>query len=121
MRRACELVRSELAPTLNQPSIIPKLDMALRHAEEAYNDLAESVLEQVDRRPEQPAPEETPDIRNLLCTAVGRLYAFLRDTLGEILAADPRGQSDSDYYLSKRFAQEIEESEWLYSSVFEPP
>jgi hypothetical protein len=39
--------------------------------------------------------------------------------LGEILAGDPRGQHDSDYYLSKRFAQDIEESEWLYSSVYE--
>ncbi len=39
--------------------------------------------------------------------------------MGEILGSDPRSQHDSDYYLSKRFAQEIEESEWLYSSVYE--
>ncbi len=77
------------------------------------------MLDRVDRYSEHIAAEETPDVRKIICIAVGKLYAFLRNTLGEILAGDPRGQHDSDYYLSKRFAQDIEESEWLYASVYE--
>jgi hypothetical protein len=58
-------------------------------------------------------------VRKLLCVAIGRLYAFLRDTFGEIVANDPRSRHDADYFLSRRFAQDIEESEWLYSAVYE--
>ena len=41
------------------------------------------------------------------------------DDTWEIVANDPRSRHDADYFLSKRFAQDIEESEWLYSSVYE--
>ena len=58
-------------------------------------------------------------MRKFLCVSIGKIHAFLRDTFGEIVANDPRSRHDADYFLSKRFAQDIEESEWLYTAVYE--
>jgi hypothetical protein len=35
------------------------------------------------------------------------------------MAADPRATHDADYYLSKEFPRDVEEAEWLYTSVIE--
>ena len=119
IRRVCLLIRSEIAPTLKESSHFPELDKALSNADGAFEQLSRNVLDHVERYSDHVTTNDMPKVRKLLCISVGKLYAFLRDTLGEILASDPRSHNDSDYFLSKRFAQEIEESEWLYSSVYE--
>ena len=40
---------------------------------------------------------------------IGKLHGFLVDTLGEILAADPRSQHDVDYFLARKFPRDVEE------------
>jgi hypothetical protein len=119
VQRVCELMRSELSPTLKNPSIIPELEMARRHADIGFQELVKSVISEIERYPERIPPAQRPEVRKLLCISIGRIHAFLRDTFGEIVASDPRSRHDADYFLSKRFAEDIEESEWLYSSVYE--
>jgi hypothetical protein len=48
---------------------------------------------------------------------IGKLHGFLFDTLGKILAADPRNHHDVDYFIARRFPRDVEESEWLQTSV----
>jgi hypothetical protein len=118
VEQVCQLMRSELLPTLAEPSVIPSLGAARRHGEAAFRAL-ESVLTPIERYgPALPA-DQMPEVRKLLCVSIGKIYAFLRDTFGEIVANDPRSRHDADYFLSRRFAQDIEESEWLYSAVYE--
>ncbi len=52
-----------------------------------------------------------------LCITIGKLHGFLVDTIGEILAADPRSQHDVDYFLARKFPRDVEEAEWLQTSV----
>ena len=118
VQQVCELMHSELSPRLKIPSIIPELEMARRHAYIAFQELAKSVISEIERYPERIPPAQRPEVRKLLCISIGRMHDFLRDTFGEIVASDPRSRHDADYFLSKRFAQDIDESEWLYSSVY---
>jgi hypothetical protein len=118
VEQVCQLMRSELLPTLKEPSIIPSLDDARRHAESAFRALAETVLAALERYDHSLRADQLPEVRKLLCVSIGKIHAFLRDTFGEIVANDPRSRHDADYFLSRRFAQDIEESEWLYSSVY---
>jgi len=113
------LMRSELLPTLKEPSVIPSLDDARRHAEASFRALAETVLTGMDRYDQPLRADQLPEVRKLLCVSIGKIHAFLRDTFGEVVANDPRSRHDADYFLSRRFAQDIEESEWLYSAVYE--
>jgi hypothetical protein len=109
----------ELRPTLEEPSVIPGLGEARRHAQDQFRLLGATVLAPIERHgPSLPA-DRLPEARKLLCVSIGKIYAFLRDTFGEIVASDPRSHHDADYFLSRRFAQDIEESEWLYASVYE--
>jgi hypothetical protein len=118
VRGVSALIRAELSPSLKEPSVFPDLDVVLRKADTYFEELSNTVLREVDRYPDQITADYSPHIRKLLCVATGKIYAFLRDTLGEILATDPRSRRDADYFLSKSFARDIEESEWLYSSVY---
>jgi hypothetical protein len=115
----CRLMRSELRPTLEEPSVIPGLGEARHHAQEEFRLLGATVLAPIERIGPSLPVERLPDARKLLCVSIGKIYAFLRDTFGEIVASDPRSRHDADYFLSRRFAQDIEESEWLYASVYE--
>lgn len=115
----CRLMRSELRPTLEEPSVIPSLGEARRHAQDHFRLLAATVLAPIERYGPSLPTDKLPEARKLLCVSIGKIYAFLRDTFGEIVASDPRSRHDADYFLSRRFAQDIEESEWLYSSVYE--
>jgi hypothetical protein len=117
--KVCGLLRSELVPTLREPSVVPRLAEARRNAEAAFLALADDVLAGIERQGSSVQPDQLPEVRRLLCVSIGRVHAFLRDTFGEIVAADPRSRHDADYFLSRRFALDIEESEWLYSSVYE--
>jgi hypothetical protein len=114
-----ELIRSELVPTLEEPSVIPSLQDARRHAIASHRELAEAVLTPMVDYGHSLRADQLPGVRKLLCVSIGKIYAFLRDSFGEIVANDPRSRHDADYFLSRRFAQDIEESEWLYSSVYE--
>jgi len=115
----CRLMRSELRPTLEEPSVIPSLGEARSHAQDHFRLLAATVLAPIERYGPSLPVERLPEARKLLCVSIGKIYAFLRDTFGEIVASDPRSRHDADYFLSRRFAQDIEESEWLYASVYE--
>lgn len=114
-----ELMRSELLPTLRAPSVIPALDAARRNADASFRALAAEVLAPMDRHGQPGASDKLAEVRRLLCVSIGRIHAFLRDSFGEIVASDPRSRHDADYFLSRRFAQDIEESEWLYAAVYE--
>lgn len=117
VRRVCRLMQAELAPTLAQPSHIPELETARRNAELGFGSLASTVIKDVEAYPSRIQDDDLPAVRRLLCLSIGRIYSFLRDTFGEIVASDPRSLHDSDYYLSRRFPREIDEAEWLYASV----
>jgi hypothetical protein len=119
VRQVCHLMRTELLPTLSEPSVIPGLDEARRHAASVYQALADTVLTDMERYEQPLRADQLPKVRKLLCVLMGKIYAFLRDTFGEIVATDPRSRHDADYFLSRRFTLDIEESEWLYSSVYE--
>jgi hypothetical protein len=119
VEQVCQHMRSELLPTLKEPSVIPSLDYARRHAAASFRVLAEKVLTAMERYDHPFRADQLSDVRKLLCVSIGKIHAFLRDTFGEIVANDPRSRHDADYFLSRRFGQDIEESEWLYSSVYE--
>jgi hypothetical protein len=118
VEQVCQLMRSELLPTLQKPSVIPSLGDARRHAEASFRALAETTLTAIERYDHALPADQFPEVRKLLCVSIGKIHAFLRDTFGEIVANDPRSRHDADYFLSRRFAQDIEESEWLYTSVY---
>ena len=118
VEQVCQLMRSELLPTLEEPSTIPGLGEARRHAEASFRALAETVLTAIERYDHSLRADQHPEVRKLLCVSIGKIHAFLRDTFGEIVANDPRSRHDADYFLSKRFALDIEESEWLYSAMY---
>jgi hypothetical protein len=117
VRRVCRLIQTKLAPTLEGKSKIPSLETARRNADYSFHALNNTVVRQLERYPYRITPEQLPAVRRLLCVSIGKIYAFLRDTFGEIVANDPRSLHDSDYYLSRRFPQDIEEAEWLYTTV----
>lgn len=117
VRRVCQIIQTRLAPALSEPSLIPALDTARRNAELSYFALNNTVISRLEQYPYRIEEEDLATVRRLLCRSIGKIYEFLRDTFGEIVACDPRSLHDSDYYLSKRFPQDIEEAEWLYASV----
>ena len=119
LREVAALVQDRLGPLLRQPSPIPSLDEARRAVAVSLKLLQQSTLVEIARRPEQLPDDLVPEIRKLLCLLMGRLHAFLQDSFGAIMSADPRSHHDQDYFLSKRFRRDVEEGEWLYQSVAE--
>ncbi len=119
LRKVAAIIQDRLAPLLRQPSPIPQLDEARRAVSLSLKLLQESTLVEIARRPEELPDDLVPEIRKLLCLLMGRLHAFLQDSFGAIMGADPRSHHDQDYFLSKRFRRDVEEGEWLYQSVAE--
>lgn len=118
VREVSELMLTQLAPLLDNPSPFPGLEEARSHAEVSLTMLADTTLEDLDRFPHGDLPsEQLLDVRKLLCVSIGKIHAFLQDTFGQIMASDPRSQHDADYFLSRRFPQDVEEAEWLHASV----
>lgn len=117
VRRVCRLIQTRLSPALDQRSSIPDLETARLNSLHAYRTLCTTVIRKIEEYPSAIEESQLPAVRRLLCISIGKIYAFLRDTFGEIVAHDPRSRHDSDYYLSRRFPQDIEESEWLYATV----
>jgi hypothetical protein len=117
VRQVADLIRTRIAPLLAGHSRIPALEEARQSAELSLHLLAGQVLEPLARFPAAISPDRLGEIRKLLCVSIGQLHAFLQDTFGELMASDPRSIHDADYFLSRRFPQDIEEAEWLHSTV----
>lgn len=112
------LMLTQLAPLLDNPSPFPALEEARAHAEVSLTMLADTTLQDLERFPQEELPaDQMLDVRKLLCVSIGKIHAFLQDTFGQIMASDPRSQHDADYFLSRRFPQDVEEAEWLHASV----
>jgi hypothetical protein len=106
LREVAAIVQDRLGPLLRQPSPIPPLDEARRAVSVSLKLLQESTLVEIARRPEELPDHLVPEIRKLLCLLMGRLNAFLQDSFGAMMGADPRSHHDQDYFLSKRFRRE---------------
>jgi hypothetical protein len=117
VRTVCSVVQTEVTPLMEQPSALPNLDEAVRNARETLTFLDGEVFAHIDRFPDRPEDHQFDELRRTLCITIGKLHGFLVDTLGEILAADPRSQHDVDYFLARKFPRDVEESEWLQTSV----
>lgn len=118
VRKVAELIRTKIAPLLNVSSRIPSLETARQRASDSYHFLNESVLVRLDKYPETVAPHRLLELRKLLCVSIGQLHSFLQDTFSELAASDPRsGLHDADYFLSRRFSEDIDEAEWLHATV----
>ncbi|HEV8583046.1 MAG TPA: hypothetical protein VGX68_28595 [Thermoanaerobaculia bacterium] len=117
VRQVSQLMRTQLAALLEIPSRIPRLDEARESAELALTLLDAHVLRDLDAFPEDVPAHQLMDVRKILCVSIGQIHAFLHDTFGEIMAADPRSLHDADYFLSRRFPRDIEEAEWLHATL----
>ena len=117
VRKITLILKTEVAPLLKGQSHIPELEQARVSADLYLNVLDQNLLESVEGYPEKLSESDHDEIRKLLCVTIGQLHAFLLDTLGEILARDPRSHSDTDYFLTRKFARDVDESEWLHTSV----
>jgi hypothetical protein len=117
VQEVVRLIRNDVAPLLRAASVVPRLEDARQGAAVALEMLDENVLERFEQIPDQIEGEQMIEVRKLLCVSMGELHAFLQDTFGSLMAADPRAQYDADYFLSRRFPQDIEEAEWLHGTV----
>jgi hypothetical protein len=117
VRQVSQLIRNQLAPLLEAPSRVPRLEEARMSARLALSMLDTHVLRGLDRFPEEVGPGQLMEVRKLLCVSIGQIHSFLHDTFGGVMAADPRSLHDADYFLSRRFPRDIEEAEWLHSTL----
>ena len=117
VRTVCEVVQTKVIPLMEQPSALPDLDEAVRNARQTLTFLDSEVFAHVAPFPDRPDEKQFDELRRTLCITIGKLHGVLVDTLGEILAADPRSQHDVDYFLNRKFPRDVEESEWLQTSV----
>lgn len=117
VREVVDSIRIHVAPLLEEPSVVPTLEEARQQARASFQVLAGSTLENLDRHSPELPTDGLLGMRKLLCVSIGEVHAFLQDTFGRIMAADPRSQFDQDYFLSRRFPRDIEEAEWLYRGV----
>ncbi|MDX1502147.1 MAG: hypothetical protein R3325_07275 [Thermoanaerobaculia bacterium] len=115
--RVAQLIRGDLAASLEPPSRIPALEMARRRAQLAARALTNTTLAELSGFPETLAAEQMLDARKVLCVSIGKIHAFLQDTFCQVMAADPRSHHGPDYFLSRRFPRDIEDAEWLHTSV----
>jgi len=113
------ILRDTFAPLIEVQSALPQLDEACRTSEMFLTILEEEVLVELNRFPADIPADRLEEVRKLLCVASGQMQTFLQDTLGVLMAADPRSQHDADYFLSRRFAHDVDESRWLQASVLE--
>lgn len=117
VRQVAHLIRKQLAPLLETPSRIPRLEEARQTAEMALSMHETHVLRGLDRFQDEVNPDQLMEVRKLLCVSIGQIHSFLHDTFGAVMAADPRSLHDADYFLSRRFPRDIEEAEWLHATL----
>jgi hypothetical protein len=116
-RQVSNLMRTRVAELLAAPSVIPKLESACRKVYTSLEMITSAVLDKLDALPEELPPEKLLEVRKLLCISLGQMHTFLQDAMGEVLSSDPRSVHDADYFLSRRFPQDIDEAEWLHATV----
>jgi len=117
VREVTDLMLEELAPLLEKPSRLPVLEDARATAKVALEMLGETEITALRALPVEVPVDRMMEVRKQLCVSIGKLHNFLQDAFGELMAADPRSLHDADYFLSKRFPQDVEEAEWLHSTV----
>ncbi len=117
VREVADAVRRDLGPVIGFPSVIPELESAREAVAANLAHLELTLLAQIQDLPAHPAEADYDELRRFLCVAIGQLHGFLQDSFGSLMANDPRGRFDADYYLSKEFPRDVEESEWLFTSV----
>lgn len=115
--KVTHLVCDEVIPLLEGPSVVPKLEEARQRARAGAAMLYSTVIRDIERMPEEIEEARRKDFRRLLCVSLGQLDDFLQDAFSELMANDPRSFHDSGYFLSRRFRRDIEEAEWLLSTV----
>jgi hypothetical protein len=116
-RRVAVFVSSEVMPLLEGSSLIPKLEEARLRTRAAARVLDTTVIDEIERMPERVEEERSRDFRRLLCIALGQLHDFLQDAFSDLMANDPRSFHDPEYFLSRRFRRDVEEAEWLLTTV----
>ena len=119
VRQVAEMIRADLGALLEYPSVVPELERARFSVLQSLEMLDQTTLQELEKYHQEVPAARRLEVRKVLCVSIGKLHAFLQDTFGEILAADPRSTQDSDYFLSRRFPKDIEEAEWLFASVAE--
>jgi hypothetical protein len=117
VRQVARSVEGEIAPLLKDGSVIPSLAAALEGIDVRFEILRRDVLLEMEAFPPEPQVVHYERLRRLLCVVTGHLHSFLLDTLGEILAADPRSQHDADYFISVGFRRDLDDAEWLCESL----
>jgi len=117
VHEVCAVVRTQLAPLFEQPSVVPAIETARQETRISLSMISRKILTRFEHYPGDVAKHQLPEVRKLLCVGIGQLSSFMQDTFGALMAADPRSTNDVDYYLSQRFPRDIEEAEWLYKSV----
>jgi hypothetical protein len=117
VQRVSEAIEKELIPLLKAESKVQGLEQARERAQTAAEILHRQTLKPLQQFPADLPPEGLLELRKSLCTAIGKIYAFLQDAFGDIMTNDPRSRYDADYFLSRRFHRDMEEAEWLYRSV----
>ena len=117
VRTVCGVVQNEVTPLMAHPSTLLELDEAVRNARQTLTFLDGEVFALIEPFPDRPEEDQFDELRRTLCITIGKLHGFLVDTLGEVLAADPRSQHDVDYFLARKFPRDVEEAEWLQTSV----
>jgi hypothetical protein len=117
VRQVASTLTGELRPLLSPSSCIPALDDARQAAEMVLAVLDEQLLTRIREMPAEVPEDDADELRRLLCVAIGQLHAFILDGLGQLMAADPRSQHNVDYFLTRKFARDVDEAEWLHTSV----
>ncbi|MFQ5351063.1 MAG: hypothetical protein ACE5EG_11520 [Thermoanaerobaculia bacterium] len=117
VRKVTEQMRGQLAPLLTEPSCIAALERSRSDAQLGLELLDRGLLADLEKFPGEIPDGKLSAARKLLCVSIGKLQAFLQDTFGRLMEADPRGRHNADYFMSRRFPRDIEEAEWLHASV----
>lgn len=118
-KQASQILATQFATVIEPPSVVPAIEEELESIRYAFENLERAALADLRKLTLSPARSEQMGNRKLLSLCIGRLHAFLQDSLVRLLAADPRSRHDSNHYLMKRFLKEKEDTEWLHYSVCE--
>lgn len=116
-QKVAGLMRDELLNLLEASSKIPDLAEICDHSSASLRMLRKNVLDDLEQDIEGRKGVQLLKLRKILCVSIGQMYNFLQDTLGAVLANDPRSQHEADYFLSRRFPRDIEEADWLFYTV----
>jgi hypothetical protein len=117
VRQVSEQMRCQLAPLMIEPSCVPELERSRGDAQLALELLDRGLLADLEQFPGEIPDGKLNAARKLLCVSIGKLHAYLQDTFGRLMEADPRGRHNADYFMSRTFPRDIEEAEWLHASV----